>query len=58
VVPRVGDTNADGIVDVIDLIQVITSWGPCPEGEPCSADVNVDGTVDVLDLIAVITNWG
>ncbi len=23
------DTNGDGVVDVLDLIQVITTWGPC-----------------------------
>jgi hypothetical protein len=25
-----GDTNADGAVDVLDLLQVIAAWGPCP----------------------------
>ncbi len=48
------DINRDGVVDVLDLIAIITSWGPCPG---CAADVDGSGTVDVLDLIAVITGW-
>ena len=26
----VGDVNADGFVDVLDLIAVLSAWGPCP----------------------------
>jgi hypothetical protein len=50
------DVNADGVVDVLDLLAVIGDWGPCPP--PCEADVNADGIVDVLDLLAVIAAWG
>jgi hypothetical protein len=50
------DTNRDGLIDVLDLIAVITTWGPCPP--PCPTDVNDDGQVDVLDLTAIIIAWG
>ena len=50
------DTNADGSIDVQDLIAVITTWGPCPP--TCVADTNNDGSVNIFDLIAVITGWG
>jgi murein tripeptide amidase MpaA len=49
------DVNGDGAVDVQDLVEIITSWGPCPG---CPADVNGDGSVDVADLVLVITGWG
>jgi hypothetical protein len=51
--PVDGDTNGDTIVDVVDLVNVIVSWG---DASP-TADVNGDGIVDVLDLVAVIVNW-
>jgi T5SS/PEP-CTERM-associated repeat protein len=50
-----GDVNGDGVVDVQDLIEVITGWGPC-KGD-CAADLNGDGIVDVQDLVTVILNW-
>ena len=54
-----GDVNADGIVDVNDLVMVISNWGACPvPPTPCDADVDGDGIVDVDDLVAVITDWG
>ena len=49
------DINADGTVDVLDLLVVISAWGDC---SGCAADTNLDGTVDVIDLLAVIAVWG
>ena len=54
--PVTGDTNGDGVVNVIDLLAVIGSWGAC--APPCTADINSDGAVNVLDLLTVINNWG
>ena len=50
-----GDINLDGNVDVLDLLQVIATWGPCGS---CPADVDGNGVVDVIDLLEVIANWG
>ncbi len=56
---RDGDINADGVVNVTDLLLVIAAWGPCPGGgEACDADTNGDGEVNVSDLLTVIANWG
>jgi len=54
----VGDVTGDGVVDVLDLLEVIIEWGPCPPGEPCLADLNMDGTVDVEDILIVLGAWG
>ena len=45
------DVNADGKVDVLDLVWVAVSYGM--RGETLLADVNADGVVNVTDLIAV-----
>lgn len=56
----VGDTNINGIVDVFDLFEVLSAWGPCPGaggGDRCPADVTRDGVVDVFDVFALLSNW-
>jgi subtilisin family serine protease len=58
VAPGPGDVNNDGAVDVLDLVEVITSWGPCPAPpDPCPADADGDGQVAVGDLLVVILSW-
>jgi outer membrane protein assembly factor BamB len=55
----VGDLDGDGVVDVLDLLILLDSWGACPgKGQPCPADFNGDGSVDVLDLLILLDNWG
>ena len=49
------DVNGDGVVDVLDLLAVVGSWGPC---DNCDEDINGDWVVDVVDLLAVIGAWG
>ena len=48
------DVNADGRVDVLDLLDIIAAWGWCGV---CSADINGDGVVDIIDLLAVLAEW-
>ena len=50
-----GDVDGNGLVDVTDLIIIISNWGSCKG--VCPADVNGDGVVDVIDILLVITNW-
>ena len=50
-----GDVNDDGVVNISDLLIIISDWGPC---DGCSSDVNADGAVDVTDLLLAIANWG
>jgi|TARA_B100000959_G_scaffold114961_1_gene121174 hypothetical protein len=51
----IGDINADGFVNVTDLLAAIDQWGPCKK---CSADINGDAVVDVTDLLEIIGAWG
>ncbi|HRQ74973.1 MAG TPA: hypothetical protein PK098_03555 [Phycisphaerales bacterium] len=53
-----GDFTGDGIVDVLDLLYLLGSWGACADPEHCPADLNGDCTVDVIDLLVVLANWG
>lgn len=54
---KLGDLNGDGVVDVSDLLVLLTSWGGPHAG--CSlADLNFDGFVDVQDLLILLGNWG
>jgi agmatine deiminase len=51
-----GDVNGDGQVDVNDVLQLVSSWGPC--GVPCPSDVNGDGQVGVDDVLLVLGYYG
>lgn len=62
VVAMPGDVNADGTVNVVDLLAVINAWGTCPSPPaPCGADIapppTGNGIVDVSDLLMVINHW-
>lgn len=52
--PCFADVDADGLVDVTDLVAVVLAFGTT-EGP---ADVNGDGVVDVVDIIEVVLAWG
>lgn len=49
------DTDGNSIINVDDLLEVISGWGTCPG---CPGDVDGSGAVDVTDLLAVINGWG
>jgi len=53
-----GDVTGDGIVDVLDIVAVVT--GILGDGfQDCaleSADITGDGIVDVLDIVAIVTS--
>jgi hypothetical protein len=51
-----GDVTGEGLVNIDDLVAVITAWGPCSISI-CPADVNADGVVNIDDLIVVISHW-
>ncbi len=52
------DLNADSVVNVLDLIELLLCFGQ-PAIPGCSPeDINGDGTVDVLDLIELLLVFG
>ena len=54
-----GDMNADGYVNVTDMLQLIDSWGSCNPGpNSCDADLDGDTYVNVSDLLILIDSWG
>ena len=50
------DVNADGVVDVSDILSVVNSWGICSGN--CENDIDGDGLVGVSDLLAIVNAWG
>ncbi len=55
--PCAADLNADGVVDVNDLLIFTASWGPC-DGETCIGDMNGNGSVGTDDLLVLLEMWG
>ena len=52
------DINIDGVVNVLDLIDLLLCFGQ-PAIPGCEAeDINFDGTVNVLDLVALLLSFG
>ena len=54
----IGDINGDGVVNVLDLIDLLLCFGQ-PADPGCEAeDVNGDGNINVLDLIELLLAFG
>lgn len=54
VAPKLGDLDADGVVNVSDLFALLSDWTMAHS----SADLNGDGNVNVVDLFILLANWG
>ena len=54
-----GDIDGNGVVNVNDLLAVMSAWGPCqPLPASCPADLVHDGVINVNDLLLVIGHGG
>ena len=53
-----GDLNGDGSVDAIDLLALLSAWGPCADPRDCPGDLDGDGAVNVPDLLQMLNSWG
>lgn len=54
-----GDVNADGLVDVQDIMLVATHWSSA-QGEAlydARYDLDADGDIDVVDIMLVAARW-
>jgi len=56
----VGDLNADGIIDIVDVVIVAAHFGLTSASPSYSlqSDVNEDGKIDIVDLVLVASNVG
>lgn len=54
------DANGNGVVNIDDLVIVITGWGACAGCPPvhCAGDVTWNCVTNIDDLVKVITSWG
>ena len=48
-----GDVNNDGVVDVLDIVEVVVGCGLAGNCPDCS-DVNDDGVINVMDIILML----
>ena len=55
VTPCDGDIDNDGVVGILDMLDLLAAWGPNPGS---AADLDNSGTVDVLDLLTLLGLWG
>lgn len=55
-----GDISGNGVVDVSDLLQVISDWGASGGPSDCASSAGAipDGVVNVTDLLYIISQWG
>ncbi len=52
--PDPGDANADGVVNLTDLMAVLGGWGDCPG---CLEDFDDDGVIGIIDFLIVLGHW-
>ena len=56
---KLGDLNSDGMVGVIDLLQLLAAWGSCEsELQSCREDLTGNHNINDEDLIILLDNWG
>ena len=56
ITPVPSDVNADGVVNILDLVKVANQFGKVGDG--LVGDVTMDGSVNILDLVRVSTYFG
>ncbi len=55
----VSDVNADGVINILDLVLVAKHFGEIPDDELSpNPDINGDGTVNILDLTLIASHFG
>jgi hypothetical protein len=54
-----GDADGDCAVGVADFLELLATWGPCPDPCPgaCPTDFDGDCAVGVNDFLILLANW-
>ncbi len=54
-----GDVDGDGVVGILDFLELLGAWGPCPDPCPpsCASDFDEDCAVGVADFLILLGNW-
>jgi hypothetical protein len=54
-----GDLDGDGTVGIVDFLQLLAAWGPCPDPCPpfCRGDANFDCDVGIRDFLIMLAHW-
>ena len=54
---NLGDVNADGVINVLDIVSVVSFimvTDTPTDSEACASDMNGDGVINVLDIVAIV----
>jgi hypothetical protein len=54
----VGDIDGDGIVGILDFLDLLEAWGPCADCGDCPADLDGDCMVGISDFLLLLGDWG
>jgi hypothetical protein len=59
-VTAIGDTNGDGVVNLLDAGALIGAWDATPSSSDWNkkVDINHDGIIDIFDAIGLSLHWG
>ena len=52
------DLDQDGVVGIVDLLDMLKLWGPADCTVFKRGDLNMDQEVDVTDLLILLQAWG
>lgn len=56
-VSKMGDVNANGVVNIIDIGIILDNYGKVASNYP-KADINSDGVINIIDIGIIIDNYG
>ncbi len=52
--PCTGDTNGDGTVGIVDMLDLLAAWG----SDDPTYDLDGSGEVEIVDFLMLLANWG
>ncbi|MCH7798685.1 MAG: PQQ-dependent sugar dehydrogenase [Planctomycetes bacterium] len=55
---NIADFDCDGMVGIVDFLDMLGNWGPCPAVGPCPWDLDRDGMVGIVDFLELLGTWG